>query len=76
MQIKMDLLAMHVILNGLKCNLCFNIQHFLYFSMDKLSQMGLKSDQCQLHGDYNYNPSLCPLIDESNIFEVHISVVI
>lgn len=43
--------------------------------MDKLTRMGLKGDQCQLHGDYNYNPSLCPLIDETNLFEVSISFV-
>ena len=38
--------------------------------MDRLSRMGLKNENCQLHGDFNYHPSLCPLIDESNVFEV------
>merc|ERR1719336_3213845 len=47
-----------------------SLSHSYYLKcMDRLSRMGLKNENCQLHGDFNYHPSLCPLIDESNVFE-------
>lgn len=32
--------------------------------------MSFETSSCKLHGDYGYNPTFSPLMDECNIFEV------
>ena len=32
--------------------------------------MSFETSSCKLHGDYSYNPTFSPLMDECNIFEV------
>ena len=32
--------------------------------------MSFETSSCKLHGDFNYNPSFSPLMEECNIFEV------